>query len=59
MNTKNETTSCPDCGETLIERNIIDTDRYGILAYFWCKVCEENYVSRNGNEVEIAAPPRR
>lgn len=47
---------CPDCGKKLHERGEMKTDWYGWLAYYRCHNCETTFISRSGEELEIAAP---
>ena len=47
---------CPDCDTKVRLVNELDTDWYGNLKYYQCKVCKERFVSQNGGELSIAAP---
>lgn len=47
---------CPDCGENLKFIDELHTDWYGVLKYYKCKKCKEIYVSRDNEELSIAAP---
>jgi len=47
---------CPDCGAEVKLTDSINTDRYGKLVYYNCKVCKEEFVSKDGGELAIAAP---
>lgn len=47
---------CPDCEQPVKFQHEINTDRYGRLSYYTCKNCKERFVSRDGGELEIAAP---
>jgi predicted SprT family Zn-dependent metalloprotease len=48
--------SCPDCDTKLRLVNELNTDWYGNLKYYYCKVCKERLVSRDNGDLEIAAP---
>jgi len=47
--------NCPDCECKLKLIQILETDWYGILTYYYCKCCKEKFVSRDAGELEIAA----
>jgi len=52
---------CPDCFEEghknpLKHKDRLNTERYGILNYYRCSVCKENFVSRNNGELCTPAP---
>lgn len=52
--------SCPDCGpdHKLVFLSEMNTDWYGRLLYYRCGSCETEWVSRDGEEPEIAASNR-
>jgi transposase-like protein len=47
---------CPDCETKVKHLGGMDTDWYGRLDYYKCKCCKEKFVSRDGGELDIAAP---
>lgn len=47
---------CPDCETEVKHIGGMNTDWYGRLDYYKCKCCKEKFVSRDGDELEIAAP---
>lgn len=47
---------CPDCEIKVKHLGGMNTDWYGRLDYYKCKCCKEKFVSRDGDELEIAAP---
>jgi rubredoxin len=65
VNLKNETANstkksvlsevlCPECGRKVKFIFDMNTDWYGNLKHYWCRNCEEMFVSQNGDELEIA-----
>ena len=46
---------CPDCSGKIKFIQTLKTGWYGELKYYWCKACNETFVSQNGGELEIAA----
>lgn len=46
---------CPDCETPVKLTNELNTDWYGNLKYYRCKVCKEIFVARNNGELQIAA----
>jgi len=51
-------TLCPDCNNPIKQVRMtseLNTDWYGKLVYYKCPSCKEEFVSRRGGELEIAA----
>jgi hypothetical protein len=47
---------CPCCNTKVKFEHHLNTDWYGILRYYSCKVFKERLVSQNGGELNISAP---